>query len=122
MTLNDPGLGFVKIARDLTEQHQANQRLREQEEQFRLLATSIPQLVFLTRPNGDRTWGSPQWIAFTGLSLEESLGFGWLNAIHPDDLEHTRSAWVDAIDRGEYYIEHRVRLASNREYRWHQTR
>ena len=91
MPLNDPGLGFVKIARDLTEQHQANQRLREQEEQFRLLATSIPQMVFLTRPNGDRTWGSPQWIAFTGLSLPESLGFGWLSAIHPDDIEQTQS-------------------------------
>jgi len=114
--------GFVKITRDRTEQHQAEQRLRENEERFRLLATSIPQLVFLTRPDGDRTWGSPQWIAFTGLSLEDSLGFGWLDAIHPDDRDATRSAWVDAIEGGEYYIEHRVRLASNGEYRWHQTR
>ena len=122
MPLNDPGLGFVKIARDLTEQHQANQRLREQEERFRLLATSIPQMVFLTRPNGDRTWGSPQWIAFTGLSLPESLGFGWLSAIHPDDIEQTQSAWADAQRRGEYYVEHRVRSSRNGEYRWHQTR
>jgi len=107
---------------DRTDQHRAEQRLRENEERFRLLATSIPQLVFLTRPDGDRTWGSPQWIAFTGLSLEDSLGFGWLDAIHPDDRERTRSAWADALDRGGYYIEHRVRLASNGEYRWHQTR
>jgi len=63
--------GFVKIARDRSEQHLVEQRLRENEERFRLLATSIPQLVFLTRPSGDRTWGSPQWIAFTGLSLEK---------------------------------------------------
>jgi len=122
MPLKAPQGGFVKITRDRTDQHRAEQRLRENEERFRLLATSIPQLVFLTRPDGDRTWGSPQWIAFTGLNLEESLGFGWLDAIHPDDRERTRSAWNGALDRGEYYIEHRVRLASNGEYRWHQTR
>jgi len=79
MPLKAPQGGFVKITRDRTDQHRAEQRLRENEERFRLLATSIPQLVFLTRPDGDRTWGSPQWIAFTGLNLEESLGFGWLD-------------------------------------------
>src|SRR3954452_17309977 len=57
--------GFVKITRDRTEQHRAAERLREQEQRFRLLATSIPQLVFLTKSDGERTWPSPQWIVFT---------------------------------------------------------
>src|SRR3954453_13056793 len=93
--------GFVKITRDRTEQHRAAQRLRESEQRFRLLATSIPQLVFLTRPDGHRNWGSPQWIAFTGLSLEDSLGSGWLDAIHPEDREATQSEWRNAWERGE---------------------
>src|SRR3954452_16454151 len=114
--------GFVKITRDRTEQHEAGQRLRENEERFRLLATSIPQLVFLTRPDGHRTWGSPQWIAFTGLSLEDSLGSGWLDAIHPEDRDATQSEWKNAWETGEYYFEHRVQRASDGEYRWHQTR
>jgi PAS domain S-box-containing protein len=114
--------GFVKITRDRTEQHLANQRTRENEQRFRLLATSIPQLVFRTHPTGARTWGSPQWIEFTGLSLEESLGFGWLDAIHPEDVESTKAAWSDAVEKGEYYIEHRVRREADGEYRWHQTR
>jgi len=122
MPLKPPAQGFVKITRDRTEQHRAEQRLRENEERFRLLATSIPQLVFLTRPDGHRTWGSPQWIAFTGLSLEDSLGSGWLDAIHPEDREATQSEWRNAWERGEYYCEHRVRRASDGEYRWHQTR
>ena len=121
MPLKDIG-GFVKITRDRSEQHRAEERLRESEERFRLLATSIPQLVFLTRPDGDRTWGSPQWIAFTGLSLDESLGFGWLQAVHPDDRAATQSAWRDAQKTGEYYIEHRVRRQADGEYLWHQTR
>src|SRR5436190_400263 len=114
--------GFVKITRNRTEQHQANERLQESEQRFRLLATSIPQLVFLTRPDGTRTWPSPQWIAFTGLSFEASLGFGWLEAVHPDDRAATQNAWQEACLKGEYYIEHRVRREVDGEYLWHQTR
>jgi PAS domain S-box-containing protein len=116
------GAGFVKITRDLTEQHLTHTRLQENEERFRLLATSIPQLVFRTRPDGHRTWGSPQWISFTGLNLQDSLGEGWLGAIHPDDLEATRAGWRAALSSGEYYVEHRVRRVTDGEYRWYQTR
>jgi len=114
--------GFVKITRDRTEQHTANEHLREEEERFRLLATSIPQLVFRTRANGERTWPSPQWIDFTGVDREASIGLGWLDAIHPDDREMTRNAWREAAQAGKYYVEHRVRRQKDGEYRWHQTR
>ena len=122
MPLRDSADGFVKITRDRTEQHRAEERLRENEERFRLLATSIPQLVFRSKPDGWRTWGSPQWVDFTGLSLEESLGLGWLEAIHPDDREATQRRWSEAAASGEYYVEHRVRHEAGGEYRWHQTR
>jgi PAS domain S-box-containing protein len=121
MPLKD-NIGFVKILRDRTEQHQAQERLRENEERFRLLATSIPQLVFRSRSSGQRTWGSPQWEMFTGLSDSQSRGLGWLDGIHPDDREPTLAAWRDAQTSGEYYIEHRVRRVHDGEYRWHQTR
>jgi PAS domain S-box-containing protein len=122
MPLGGGDVGLVKITRDRTEQHQAGERLRENEQRFRLLATSIPQLVFLTRPDGDRTWPSPQWIAFTGLSFDASLGLGWLEAVHPDDRDATQSAWHEARLKGEYYIQHRVRREADGEYLWHQTR
>jgi len=115
------GSGFVKIMRDLTERRTAQEGLREREELFRLLATSIPQLVFRTRASGERTWGSPQWVSFTGLSLEESLGFGWLDAVHPDDKEVTAAAWTTARETGEYRVEHRLQRVADGEYRWHQT-
>jgi PAS domain S-box-containing protein len=122
MPLKNPEFGFVKIARDLTQQHLAQELLRENEERFRLLATSIPQLVFVTRPDGNRTWGSPQWISFTGLSLDQSVGFGWLDAVHRDDLDATQAGWSKAQETGEYSVVHRVRRAADGEYRWHQTR
>ena len=114
--------GYVKITRDRTEQHQAEERMRESEQRFRLLATSIPQLVFLTQPDGSRTWPSPQWIAFTGIGFDESLGLNWLEAIHPEDRERTQRTWDEARVKGEYYVEHRVRRRPDGEYVWHQTR
>jgi PAS domain S-box-containing protein len=114
--------GYVKVARDLTEKYEAEQRVHDQEQRFRLLATSIPQLVFTTFADGSRTWPSPQWIDYTAVSFEDSLGQGWLEAVHPDDREVTRIVWNDAIANGEYYVEHRVWRAADSEYRWHQTR
>ena len=122
MPLDDPAMGFLKIMRDRTPQHEAEARLAESEERFRLLATNIPQLVFRSRGSGWRIWGSPQWEVFTGLSLEASMQFGWLDAIHADDREATLDAWRDAQSTGEYYAEHRIRRSADGIYRWHQTR
>ena len=116
------GDGFVKMMRDRTAQHCGEIELRESEERFRMLATTIPQLVFRSRQDGARTWGSPQWVVYAGLSDADSRGFGWLDAIHPDDRELTRHRWHDAQASGEYYVEHRIRRASDSQYRWHQTR
>ncbi len=124
MPLTDPSRGFVKILRDRTAQHRADERLQESEELFRVLATSIPQLVFRSKPAGARTWPSPQWCVFTGLSFADSLGLGWLEAIHPDDREATLAAWNEAQAKGEYYVEHRIRRSKHGGggFRWHQTR
>ncbi len=115
------GSGYLKIMRDLTQRRAVQEQLRAREELFRLLATNIPQLVFRTRASGSRTWGSPQWIAFTGLSFDESIDYGWLEAVHPEDREATTAEWRNAQKTGEYRIEHRIRRSADGEYRWHQT-
>jgi PAS domain S-box-containing protein len=120
--LGDRQAGFVKIMRDLTERRTAYERLEASEELFRVLATNIPQLVFRSRGDGSRTWPSPQWIIYTGQSFDESLGFGWLDAIHPGDREKTLRAWEEAQATRQYHMEHRVRRSPDNEYRWHQTR
>jgi PAS domain S-box-containing protein len=122
MPLDSPFRGFVKILRDRTERHLSEELRRISDERFRLLATNIPQLVFRSLGDGSRTWPSPQWIEFTGFSADASKGFGWLEAIHPEDRDGTMAAWRDAERTGEYYFEHRVRRAADGQYRWHQTR
>jgi PAS domain S-box-containing protein len=114
--------GFLKIMQDQTSRRAVEQSLHESEQRFRTIAEHIPQLVFRSRSMGERTWGSPQWVAFSGLSEANSLGLGWLDAVHPADHELTLEAWAAAETRGELYVEHRIRRAIDGQYRWFQTR
>jgi PAS domain S-box-containing protein len=114
--------GFVKIGQDVTERRHAQELLEASERRMRSLATGIPQLVFRSMGDGCRIWGSPQWIEYTNLSFEESIGFGWLERVHPEDREGTLAAWDGVEERGEYYCEHRIWHAASSEHRWHQTR
>jgi PAS domain S-box-containing protein len=116
------GGGFLKIMRDRTEHHLAQERLAASEERFRTLAISIPQLVFRTHSSGARSWGSPQWEVYAGLSDADSREFGWLDAVHPDDRALTIQAWTEARSTGVYSVEHRIRRHADGMYRWHQTR
>jgi len=114
--------GFLKIMRDQTKRRETEKALEESELRFRTLAEHIPQLVFRSASMGERTWGSPQWIAFTGLSEAKSLGLGWMDAVHPSDHELTLEAWAAAETNGKLYVEHRIRRAIDGQYRWFQTR
>lgn len=103
------------VGHDLTE-------LRETELRLKVLMEGIPQLVWRADKQGDWTWSSPQWSEYTGYSVEESKGDGWLQAFHPEDREAARSAWNEAVRTGNFAVEARIRNASTQEYRWFQTR
>ncbi len=122
MTPLADGIGFVKYMRDLTDRRRADELLRLSEERFRTLATNIPELVFTSLGDGLRTWGSPQWVVYTGLSDADSREWGWLEAVHPEDRPHTRESWEVASRSGIYEVEHRIRRVADGEFRWHQTR
>lgn len=115
--------GFLKIGQDMTLRREHEIALMDSEERFRLLATTVPHLVFRSTTQGERTWASPQWAAYTGMSEEQSEGYGWLDAIHPDDRRLALKRWEEAGSDGEtYYGEHRIRRQHDGMYRWHQTR
>jgi PAS domain S-box-containing protein len=114
--------GFIKIGQDVTEHRRADQRLRDSEARLRTLIQGIPQLVWRAGDQGRWTWSSPQWQAYTGQSLADSLDLGWLDAIHPDDRAATARAWQDAGSRRALAVEHRVRRAADGEHLWHHTR
>ncbi|MCF4123990.1 HWE histidine kinase domain-containing protein [Methylobacterium sp. SyP6R] len=75
---------------------------------FRRMVETIPHLVWQSNPLGDWTWASPQWAAFTSQAPGRSCGYGWLDAVHPEDRERTREAWRVASRRGHLAVEHRL--------------
>ncbi|MGI0483953.1 PAS domain S-box protein [Pantanalinema rosaneae CENA516] len=96
---------------DITERRQTELALQQKEERYRTLITAIPQIVWTTDAEG-RVSDMVDWRAFTGQTEAEVKGFNWLNAIHPDDRDHTADIWFKAIQTKTLYdTEYRLRAA-----------
>jgi len=103
---------------DVTEQKRAEEALQRSEREFRELAESMPQIVWATRADGRNIYFNQQWVDYTGLTLEESSGDGWITPFHPDDRQRAWDAWKRATqDRETYSLECRLRRADGA-YRW----
>lgn len=82
---------------------------RESEDRFRTLVEATGQLVWTTPPDG-LVVDMPLWRAYTGQAVEQVRGWGWLDAVHPDDRERVRAAWTAAITGPTHYeVEYRLR-------------
>ena len=99
-----------------------NEALTQSELRFRSLIEGMPQLVWRAEGNGDWTWASPQWQAYTGQSLADSLGSGWLRALHPDDRATAQAAWALARPGAPLDWEGRLFHAGEGRYRHFRTR
>ncbi|WP_461413409.1 PAS domain-containing sensor histidine kinase [Gemmatimonas sp.] len=90
--------------------------------QFQQLAETVPNLLWTCRGDGPCTYLSAQWVAYTGRPAAEQLGYGWLDAIHPDDRDRTFATWSAAVEsRSSLDVEFRIRRHDG-EYRWFTTR
>jgi PAS domain S-box-containing protein len=114
----DRRAGAVVMHTDVTERRLAAEALRVTMEEFRTLAESMPQIVWMTRPDGWVIYFNQNWVGYTGLSIEESLGDGWAAALHPEDAGPTMETWRKALaTRTNYVMEYRLRRADG-QYRW----
>ncbi|MBE7209385.1 MAG: PAS domain-containing protein [Gluconacetobacter diazotrophicus] len=109
-------------ADDVTDRKHAEQALADSEGRLRKLMEGVPQLVWRSCARGRWTWASPQWVAYTGQTAEESSGEGWLDALHPDDRDAARDAWTRAAADGVLQVDCRIRHAPSGQYKWFQTR
>ncbi|KFE71174.1 PAS domain-containing protein [Hyalangium minutum] len=85
---------------------------------FRLLAESIPQLVWTTRPDGFHDYYNQRWYEYTGTTSTQSQGEGWQGPFHPDDMPEALRRWHHSLRTGEpYETEYRCRRHDG-VYRW----
>ena len=72
--------------------------LRASEERFRTLADNAPVMIWVSDRDRSCTWLNRQWLEFVGRPLEEQLGDGWMESVHPDDLKSCIEVYATACN------------------------
>lgn len=92
---------------------------KQAEEKFRFLSDMMPQLVWVTDPDGFHNYFNERWTEYTGFSAEESYGPEiWKKLLHPDDRERSKVRWEHSLKTSEpYEIEYRFKSKEGK-YRW----
>ncbi|NMT64815.1 sensor domain-containing protein [Marinobacter orientalis] len=104
------GRAKLVAVHDGTEFKRVQDALRSSEAEFRTLVETMPQIVWVTRPDGWHIDFNQHWLDYTGLTVEESLGHGWNPPFHPDDRGRAAERWLQATNSGKpYEIEYRLR-------------
>jgi PAS domain S-box-containing protein len=114
------GIGI--IATEVTSQALFNKQIQESEKRFRLLADSMPQMVWTTDPVGRFNYFNLSLTDYSGLTPEALDQTGWQQIVHPGDSRQTSAAWQNSVQTGEdFLVEHRLRSHIG-EPRWHLSR
>ena len=110
--------GYRGTDHDITERKRAEQTLRESEQRFRLVANTAPVMIWMSGLDRLCNYFNQQWLDFTGRPLEAELGNGWVEGVHPEDLQACVDTYVNAFDKHEPFdMRYRLRRRDG-EYRW----
>ena len=118
-------LRWVGTCTDIDDRRRAEQQLKESQECLRVLAETVPQFVWVARPDGQFEYTNQRWYIYTGLTREPGQSDRWAHrqCIHPDDREGNRVHCQHALETGDMFeYEHRIRNSQTGEYRWFLTR
>jgi PAS domain S-box-containing protein len=102
--------GVMVLFRDITERQRTQEALRESELRFRTLADTVPEILFAADADGRTDYTNRRFCEYTGLSIDEALGYGWTNVMHPDDLQESLARWRTSLESGCVYdVQCRIR-------------
>jgi len=106
------------VSRDVTKRKIAEEELRESEARFRIVADAAPVLIWMSGVDKLCNFFNKPWLEFTGRTLEQEMGNGWSEGVHPDDLQRCLQTYIEAFDAREAFVmQYRLRRHDG-EYRW----
>jgi PAS domain S-box-containing protein len=98
------------LVREVEQYRRFGDALRLGEERYQSLVEIITAIAWNTPASGEFEVEQPRWSEFTGQTFEQLKGWGWLDAVHPDDRPNTAKVWSAAVaGRSLYHVEHRLR-------------
>lgn len=112
------GMGVVF---DVTARHDATRSLLQRHDRLNALVTATAAVFWINNASGESR-EMPQWMALTGQTHAQMQGLGWLDAVHPDDRDRTKAAWITAVEHvAPFNTDYRV-LCADGIYRWFNAR
>lgn len=108
----------VSLKHEIRRRVDAEHSLEESDNRFRAMADALPSLIWQAGPDKLCTFFNRSWLAFTGRSLDQEMGNGWIEGVHPDDRDRCMQIYTAAFNaRQPFEMKYRLRHASG-EYRW----
>jgi PAS domain S-box-containing protein len=101
---------LLAVSRDITGRRQGEQALHESEARLRAATAAVSDLIWTNTAAGLMAGEQQGWAEFTGQSRQEYEGYGWTEAVHPQDAQPTVEAWAQAVaEKRTFVFEHRIR-------------
>jgi PAS domain S-box-containing protein len=109
---------IMAMGAEVTAQVLARKKAENSEKELQQMADAMPHLVWRADGEGNITFYNKRVYEYTGLNNDIDKDFIWNYIVHPEDLERTQKAWINAINKKTLYsIQHRIRM-KNGLYRW----
>ncbi|HEY9884175.1 MAG TPA: PAS domain S-box protein, partial [Thermosynechococcaceae cyanobacterium] len=110
--------GITMYFRNVTDQIQAEEALRESEERFRTLADQMSQFAWMADANGWIFWYNRRWFDYTGTTLEEMQGWRWQQVHHPEHVARVVEHFRHCLEIGEQWEDIFPLRSKDGNYRW----
>jgi PAS domain S-box-containing protein len=109
---------FQVLIRDITQRKMLEKEIRRSRDYYLTLLEDFPAMIWQAGSDAKCNYFNHTWLSFTGRTLEQEIGDGWMDDIHPDDLDRCVETYLTAFEaRQSFVIEYRARRYDG-EYRW----
>lgn len=104
---------------DITDSKEKEISMSKARDYYRKLLDDLPTLIWKTDQEGKNDYFNKTWLDFTGFELSHALEYGWLDSLHPEDVDKCSKSFNEAfVNRKPFEAEHRRRYKHSGEYRW----